>query len=282
MYRRLAGAIREAIERGEIRAGERLPSERALAAKPSPSPARRSSRPTRSCAGTAPSRAAGAAARGCAAPPPRPPALLLREDPSGSFRRHPVWRSFIGRAGRNDRISRRAPARARRARAGGRAHRREGDARARAGPRLPARWDCRRCARRSRSISRRRGVATSEDQVLVTHGAQQAIGLAGALLLERGETVVVEDPTYLGLDRHLRRAGRAPRHRAGRRRRGVGRRGCARPWRATSPRLVYLMPTFQNPTGAVMPETCRRALARMSARAAGCRSSRTTRSRTWR
>ena len=32
----------------------------------------------------------------------------------------------------------------------------------------------------------------------MTHGAQQAIGLAGALLVERGETVVVEDPTYLG------------------------------------------------------------------------------------
>src|SRR5262249_31926479 len=32
----------------------------------------------------------------------------------------------------------------------------------------------------------------------------------------------------------------------------------------SGPRLVYLMPTFQNPTGAVMPETCRRALARLS------------------
>ena len=42
------------------------------------------------------------------------------------------------------------------------------------------------------------GVATTEDQVMVTHGAQQAIGLAGALFLERGDTVVVEDPTYLG------------------------------------------------------------------------------------
>jgi DNA-binding transcriptional MocR family regulator len=30
------------------------------------------------------------------------------------------------------------------------------------------------------------------------------------------------------------------------------------------PRLIYLMPTFQNPTGVVMPEACRRALARLS------------------
>jgi DNA-binding transcriptional MocR family regulator len=32
----------------------------------------------------------------------------------------------------------------------------------------------------------------------------------------------------------------------------------------TAPRLIYLMPTFQNPTGAVLPEAGRRALARLS------------------
>ena len=31
-----------------------------------------------------------------------------------------------------------------------------------------------------------------------------------------------------------------------------------------APRLIYLMPTFQNPTGAVLPWRCRRALARLS------------------
>ena len=31
-----------------------------------------------------------------------------------------------------------------------------------------------------------------------------------------------------------------------------------------APRLIYLMPTFQNPTGAVLPEASRRALARLS------------------
>ena len=32
----------------------------------------------------------------------------------------------------------------------------------------------------------------------------------------------------------------------------------------TAPRLIYLMPTFHNPTGAVMPDACRRALARFA------------------
>ncbi len=98
---------------------------------------------------------------------------------------------------------------------------------------------------------------------MVTHGAQQAIGLAGALFLERGDTVVVEDPTYLGsIDIFA----------------GLGARLAAVPvggdgaWLGalkglvarTAPRLIYLMPTFHNPTGAVMPEACRRALARFA------------------
>src|SRR5262249_28859394 len=42
------------------------------------------------------------------------------------------------------------------------------------------------------------GLPTSEAQVLVTSGAQQAIGLAAALFLDRGDPVLVENPTYLG------------------------------------------------------------------------------------
>src|SRR5262249_60020793 len=98
---------------------------------------------------------------------------------------------------------------------------------------------------------------------MVTHGAQQAIGLAGALFLERGDTVLVEDPTYLGsIDIFT----------------GLGARLVTVPvggdagWVARvrelvarmSPRLIYLMPTFHNPTGAVLPEPARRALARLA------------------
>src|SRR5262249_9002937 len=107
------------------------------------------------------------------------------------------------------------------------------------------------------------GVPTTEEQVLVTHGAQQAIGLAGALFLERGDAVLVEDPTYLGsIDIFT----------------GLGARlvpvpgGGDAAWGSrvrdlvsrTGPRLIHLMPTFHNPTGAVMPESSRRALARLA------------------
>jgi len=44
----------------------------------------------------------------------------------------------------------------------------------------------------------RAGLPTRAEQVLVTNGAQQAIALVANLLIEAGDPVVLEDPTYLG------------------------------------------------------------------------------------
>jgi DNA-binding transcriptional MocR family regulator len=108
------------------------------------------------------------------------------------------------------------------------------------------------------------GLPTSEEQVLVTNGAQQAISLIASLYLQRGDTVLVEDPTYFGAIEAFRAAGArvssvpvgvdgvAP---------GVLRDRIA----ATAPRLIYLTPTFQNPTGSVMPVAARKAISKISA-----------------
>jgi DNA-binding transcriptional MocR family regulator len=109
----------------------------------------------------------------------------------------------------------------------------------------------------------RSGMETSEEQVLVTHGAQQAIGLAGALFVERGDAVVVENPTYLGsIDIFTGLSARLVSVPVGGDAAWVARlkETVAR----AAPRLIYLMPTFQNPTGAVLPVAVRRALARLS------------------
>src|SRR5258708_20586696 len=42
------------------------------------------------------------------------------------------------------------------------------------------------------------GFHTNKEHVLVTNGAQQAITLCAALFLQRGDTALVEDPTYFG------------------------------------------------------------------------------------
>ncbi len=261
VYRRLAAAVRASIGRGEIRAGERLPSERALAARLAVSRTTvvaaydelRKDRRIESRQGS------GTRVRGATS---RPPALQLREDPSGSFRRHPVWRSFTeGPGGTIEFLGAHLPAPDLLAREASRIDEKALRDLARAPGYLPMGLPAlRQAIARHLSAS---GLETSEDQVLVTHGAQQAIGLAGALLVERGESVVVEDPTYLGsIDIFAGQGARLVTVPVGGDAAWVARlkETVAR----TAPRLVYLMPTYQNPTGAVMPETCRRAVARLS------------------
>src|SRR5262245_15876820 len=261
IYRRLAGAIRAAIERGEVRAGERLPSERALASRLAISrttvvSAYEELRRDRTIESR---RGSGTRVRGAA---PRPPVLLLREDPSGSFRRHPVWRSFTeGPGGTIEFLGAHLPAPDLLAREAARIDEKALRELAKGSGYLPMGLPALRQAIARHLTSS--GLETTEDQVLVTHGAQQAIGLAGALLVERGETVVVEDPTYLGsIDIFAGQGARLVTVPVGgdaawiaRLRETVAR---------STPRLVYLMPTFQNPTGVVMPEACRRAIAKLS------------------
>jgi len=43
-----------------------------------------------------------------------------------------------------------------------------------------------------------RGISIDEDNLLVTSGAQQALDLVGRLLIDPGDTILVEKPTYLG------------------------------------------------------------------------------------
>jgi DNA-binding transcriptional MocR family regulator len=109
-----------------------------------------------------------------------------------------------------------------------------------------------------------RGVATSEQQILVTNGAQQAIALLARRYASPGTTVAMENPTYAGaLDAFA----------------GAGARFVSFPAaedgdpgpalqalvRRQRPRLLYLMPTFHNPTGLVATAETRRQLAALAA-----------------
>ena len=51
------------------------------------------------------------------------------------------------------------------------------------------------------------GLRTRPEQILVTSGAQQAIGLLATLLLQRGDTVILENPTFFGAIDAFRAAG---------------------------------------------------------------------------
>lgn len=107
------------------------------------------------------------------------------------------------------------------------------------------------------------GLPTEPEQVIVTSGAQQAIGLAASLLTRRGDRVAIESATFPGAASIFAAAGARlvtiPVDEQGVR---VDR---LRPAvEADGVRLAYLVPSFQTPTGTLMPEARRRELAQLS------------------
>lgn len=108
----------------------------------------------------------------------------------------------------------------------------------------------------ARHLQLSRQVRCKPEQVVVTNGAQHGLDLCARLLADAGDTVLVEDPGYPGARRMFRAAnlelvpvpvdeeGFAP---------------TARHWRR-HPRLLYITPSHQFPTGTVMSLPRRRAL----------------------
>jgi DNA-binding transcriptional MocR family regulator len=93
------------------------------------------------------------------------------------------------------------------------------------------------------------------DQILVVSGAQQGLDLLARCLIDPGDTVIVDRPTYLGAMHSFRGAGAKL----------VGwdiRRADIDELEESllryRPKLVYLNPTFQNPTGHTMSLRLRR------------------------
>jgi 2-aminoadipate transaminase len=113
-------------------------------------------------------------------------------------------------------------------------------------------------------VLHRPAIKCTADDVLITSGSGQGIDLVNHLLLERGDTVVLEEFTYGGALTKLKRLGvniiGAPLDNDGLRIdalariiEDLGRKGVA-------PKYVYTIPTIQNPTGSILPLERRREL----------------------
>lgn len=108
-----------------------------------------------------------------------------------------------------------------------------------------------------------RGLPTTADGVLVTSGAQQALALIVALLVGRGESVVVDDVSYPNLLdlvtlNGARHAPITPDDD------GPVPARLLEAARTTGARVAYMVPTHHNPLGTVVPNRRRAAIARLA------------------
>lgn len=110
-----------------------------------------------------------------------------------------------------------------------------------------------------------RGLATGPDDLLVTTGSQQALSLLATALIEPGDTVLVENPCYLAALQVFGFAGArvvavpGDGH-------GVDPEALEELVVRERPKLLYTVPTFQNPTGRTLPRERRAAVVAVAAR----------------
>ncbi|MBI5670298.1 MAG: PLP-dependent aminotransferase family protein [Chloroflexi bacterium] len=103
------------------------------------------------------------------------------------------------------------------------------------------------------------GIRCNADQVLITGGTQQALDLVVQALLSENDILVTENPTYLGMI-DIARTRRVQLHGISLDEDGIRLDMLENFILDHHPKLIYVMPTFQNPTGTVMPLHRRRQL----------------------
>ena len=99
----------------------------------------------------------------------------------------------------------------------------------------------------ARHLIEHRGVRTEPRQIILTPSAQAAIALIARVLLDAGDIAWLESPGYIGARVALEAAGAdvvgVP----------VDRSGLALAGRRDRPRLIFITPSHQYPTGQLMP-----------------------------
>ena len=103
-------------------------------------------------------------------------------------------------------------------------------------------------------LKRGRGVICDPSQILILNGSSQALDLIVRVLVEPADSIAVEDPGYQGTREVLRAA------RARLRPVPVDRDGIVPEKIPTGTRMVFITPSHQFPTGAVLPLSRRLAL----------------------
>lgn len=98
--------------------------------------------------------------------------------------------------------------------------------------------------------SKRYGIEVTTENILITSGSQQALDLFGKIFINPGDHVIVESPTYVGALQALNVYGAeyipVPTDEEGMITSELEK--CLR----SSPKFIYVLPNFQNPTGVTL------------------------------
>ena len=117
------------------------------------------------------------------------------------------------------------------------------------------------------------GIACNTDEILITSGSLQGLDLVNALLVEPGDTVLIEEDCYAGSISRLQRVGARivgiQMDKAGLRVDALGAALDRLKREGVKPKYIYTIPTVQNPTGTVLDLARRHELLRLAA-AHGC------------
>src|SRR6201988_2535028 len=120
----------------------------------------------------------------------------------------------------------------------------------------------------SAKLKRDAGIAATVDDILIVSGSLQALDLVNQTLLARGDTVIVEQETYQGALNRLSRLGVSavgiPLDGEGMRMDVLASTLAELKAKGVRPKYIYTIPTVQNPTGTIMPESRRLELLRWS------------------
>lgn len=109
-----------------------------------------------------------------------------------------------------------------------------------------------------------RGVKASAEDVLITNGSQQVLDLVGKMMLDAGDVVLTENPTYLAAIQAFQTfepkfvGVPTDEH-------GLIPEAVPALIKQHRPKFLYTIPTFQNPTGLTLARERRAQLARIAA-----------------
>jgi 2-aminoadipate transaminase len=108
------------------------------------------------------------------------------------------------------------------------------------------------------------GIDCSPDEILITSGSLQGLDLVNTLLLDKGDTILIEKETYGGALSRLARFGvnivGIPLDNGGMRMDALSDKLAELKGKGVTPKYIYTIPTVQNPTGSIMSEARRRQL----------------------